>query len=340
MNVNCSNKLSLFSFIYALFVVLGHMTYVIVPQNQNMYMFTHVVSNYVAMAMGYFFFVSGYLFYRKFDLSKLLIKWRNRVKSLLIPFVIWNTIALLVLRLLKIAGLSKAYIWYININNLADGPLWYVLCLMVYAVCAPIIYWLIQNKGILWTLFSILIVLDICIDWGILERYFYYLPVYILGAGIGLHYSSFFEEKIINSNVINSEKKEWMKAVLLFLVVSIIFAILSYDFVGIGNDLIKIIVRATSPFLTFICFRNCKMEHVCLICKSSFFIYCGHEVLDMIFIHTSSAKRIFYFYSWPSQTIWGCMILTALILGVLIALYLGLRKICPKLFSIVCGGRV
>ena len=37
-----------------------------------------------------FFAVSAYLFYRRFALSDLKRKWKSRVRSLLLPYLLWN----------------------------------------------------------------------------------------------------------------------------------------------------------------------------------------------------------------------------------------------------------
>ena len=37
-----------------------------------------------------FFVISGYQFYRDFDWGKLKGKWQRRVKSLLVPYIVWN----------------------------------------------------------------------------------------------------------------------------------------------------------------------------------------------------------------------------------------------------------
>lgn len=37
-----------------------------------------------------FFMVSSYLFYRRFDWSRLVPKWKSRIRSILVPYLIWN----------------------------------------------------------------------------------------------------------------------------------------------------------------------------------------------------------------------------------------------------------
>ena len=44
------------------------------------------------MAVPGFFMISAYLFYRNFQFSKTVSKWKSRCKSLLLPYVLWNTL--------------------------------------------------------------------------------------------------------------------------------------------------------------------------------------------------------------------------------------------------------
>lgn len=51
--------------------------------------FWNGIYNIVSIAVSCFFIMSGFLFYYNFDWSKLVNKWKRRIKSLLVPFVIY-----------------------------------------------------------------------------------------------------------------------------------------------------------------------------------------------------------------------------------------------------------
>lgn len=52
--------------------------------------------SYLAViAMSWFFFISGYLFFRNFKMSKYKSKFLSRCRTLLIPYIIWNTLSVL-----------------------------------------------------------------------------------------------------------------------------------------------------------------------------------------------------------------------------------------------------
>ena len=42
------------------------------------------------MAVPGFFLVSAYLFYRNFTMDRLLSKWKSRIFSVALPYVLWN----------------------------------------------------------------------------------------------------------------------------------------------------------------------------------------------------------------------------------------------------------
>ena len=133
-----------------------------------------------------FFLISGFLFfYRKdFDGNVYKQKLRSRAKTLLVPFVLWNIIAILIKASHSLPFLASIFpnanktefiftpirlfnTFFANFKNEGifvtpitdeleeisqfpypvDGPLWYVRELMVMILLSPIIFWLIRRMG-------------------------------------------------------------------------------------------------------------------------------------------------------------------------------------------------
>ncbi len=129
-----------------------------------------------------YFFISGYVFFLgvKLTKEKYAQKLRNRVKTLLIPYLIWNTIALLYSLIRIVPGLDFLFPnadklqWDISLSNVlgafwnysnsilinptasveapeslstypADVPLWFVRDLMIVVLCVPLLYWLLNR---------------------------------------------------------------------------------------------------------------------------------------------------------------------------------------------------
>ena len=107
-------------------------------------------------AVPLFFGISGYLFFYKpdFNVSIYRDKLMKRVKTLLIPYVLWNIIYVLFnVILLKSKGQSinvvsqLVSIWHMpNSSFPADPALWFVRDLMVCMVMSPLIYQIIKRK--------------------------------------------------------------------------------------------------------------------------------------------------------------------------------------------------
>lgn len=106
------------------------------------------------------FIISGYFFFRsqkKRDTHFFVDKYKRRIHSLLMPYLIWNTIAILVMYFrYEIIGdndysltdyLSGFWSSVINGNGLpANNPLWFMRDLMVVTLMAPTIDYLIKGK--------------------------------------------------------------------------------------------------------------------------------------------------------------------------------------------------
>ena len=128
-----------------------------------------------------FFVVSGYLFFYKtdFDGTTYYKKLKKRFKTLMIPYLLWNLIAILirVVKMLPIFSslfhnmdniefrfslirLFNTFFYDDHTNGLfidhfimvksmsplpANGPMWYVRDLMVLILFTPLIYWLIKK---------------------------------------------------------------------------------------------------------------------------------------------------------------------------------------------------
>lgn len=133
------------------------------PAGQGVQVFLAEVLPHIAVPA--FVFFSGYLFFYKtgFDLKVYGEKLRRRVRSLLLPYLIWCT-AGFVLAVLQgqcawsvknfLYGFWDTTAWmempsHIHAAFPADMPLWFVRDLMVMTLLTPVIHWCIKHTGIL-----------------------------------------------------------------------------------------------------------------------------------------------------------------------------------------------
>ncbi len=108
-----------------------------------------------------YFFIAGYVFFLNISLTRRIYtrKLRNRFRSLLVPYVLWNLLAFAatlpsltspdagtVARRIGAALVGVAY----EPGGLifpADAPMWFVRNLMVMAAAAPLLAWLLKRTG-------------------------------------------------------------------------------------------------------------------------------------------------------------------------------------------------
>lgn len=99
-----------------------------------------------------FFMVSSYLFYRGFTWSRLPAKWQSRIRSILIPYLLWNLLYYIgyiaVTRMPSITALIGKQPVPVTLSHLADAlfhyaynpVFWYLYQLILLIALAPVIY--------------------------------------------------------------------------------------------------------------------------------------------------------------------------------------------------------
>ena len=94
----------------------------------------------VKVAMPAFFVMSGYLFFanvEQFNKEIFSQKIRRRIKTLLIPYIIWN-----LLMAVKLKTINLSFFW-----TPANMPLWFLRDLMIVSLLSPIIYIGVRRLG-------------------------------------------------------------------------------------------------------------------------------------------------------------------------------------------------
>ena len=140
------------------------------------------INKFAFIAVPLFFAISGFLFFQKLDTWSWSVwkqKIRSRVRTLLIPFLIFNAICALSLLCISLKtgqgwslvgayegrfpiigwlwnGVSYCQGWKnwlgmdMQLYYPLDVPLWFVRDLMVMVAISPVIYWLIRKGGVLY----------------------------------------------------------------------------------------------------------------------------------------------------------------------------------------------
>lgn len=104
------------------------------------------------MAVPGFFMISAYLFYRNFAWDKLWSKWNSRIRSILVPYIVWNTIYYLgyviASRLPWLTDVVGKGVILLRLDAAVDAILyyeynyvfWYLYQLILLILLAPVLY--------------------------------------------------------------------------------------------------------------------------------------------------------------------------------------------------------
>ena len=205
MQKEVSWKISYMGFLSTVVIFLHHANLGSYVQDESAHkaVFMDFFTWLVIIAMSWFVFISAYLFFRGIKLGDLPRKLYNRVYSLMVPFLIWNTIAVI----LKIFNHKQIFgngLWGLIRNNylfwngsgVADGPLWFVFRLLTYIACAPLIYCICTGRGYrikFGIVFWGLVLYNCAVRTGYFT-FLFFLPHYLVGAYLGINCSGKFEK--------------------------------------------------------------------------------------------------------------------------------------------------
>ena len=241
----------------------------------------------VKVAMPVFFIMSGYLFFAnvdKWDVATYKKKMLRRVKTLLIPYLIWN-----LLMAVKLKTFSWSMFWaywepagsqidWFGQEQLmtapANMPLWFLRDLMVVSMLTPIIYILVRWLGYwLMGLLTILYLSGVCAFIPGLSAYAIYF--FTFGAFLS----------ICKMDLVASLKRVEMPAYVL----SVLFAVsmlLTYNTLIFSS--LMLCFRLTGAIAVF-CMASRILTSTqgripSVVCDSAYLIYLAHYVFIFSFI--------------------------------------------------------
>lgn len=124
---------------------------------------------FTQIAVPYFFVISGFFFCKKQynSYSKYKVLLLSKVKTLLIPFIIWNLLCFVILYILDNNTFNNNISLKSLIQDLIlskwNGPMWYIRDLFILMMLIPIYQWIINSKYILLQLIPLFIMFFIWI---------------------------------------------------------------------------------------------------------------------------------------------------------------------------------
>lgn len=344
ISIYYSQKLTLISFVSIIMIVYIHSFYKEAMAYNTSGWLQLFISAINSCAVPIFYFISGLLFFKDIDsYKKCYPKIQKRVKTLLIPFIIWNLAFLgwyLVLELTP--GLSN----YVNsgILNQIDWihpikaftfifikpvgfHLWFLRDLIIFVMLSPFIYFAI--KKLKWIT---LILVFIATGW--ITRF--WLSYFVLGAIIGMSYS-LEDTRIINGRytIIATIIYIASAAISATFDIKAIWPTYILNYISFFTTLCGVISVWGLYDMLFDYNRLTKSSFILEIANFSFFIYLFHEPafnilkkLSITVFGSNEISLIIFYIINP----W-IMIAIALSIGFM------LKKLTPNIYSILTGGR-
>jgi hypothetical protein len=160
-------------------------------------------------AVPMFFILSGIAFYKDYDNKKYFKKIKSRVFTLVIPYLLWNTLWMIFDIVCSYTFISRFFTgrkpfvltfssFMLGIfHNGNNGPFWFVFNLIIFSAAAPLIYLLIRNKYVGIVSVGIIAVLTY-FDFGLPSSVFstpISIVFYMIGAIIGKHFFALTTKK-------------------------------------------------------------------------------------------------------------------------------------------------
>lgn len=197
-----SAKITNLSFCLALGIVWQHSRLPWIPEtafHPSFLIAMQMTNKMMEVIVPCFFFISGFLFYRNYTPDDYLRKLRTRIRSLLVPYLLWNAVF--------------ALLWYVTIRlwpeyvsdhfpfdgiwDVISGilscqytVLWYVGVIFVYALLAPLIWYMVCRKKVYACILPLLCVVCVVFRHPFCSPILW-LPLYTAGACAGVHCKEF-----------------------------------------------------------------------------------------------------------------------------------------------------
>lgn len=334
------NKVTILSFFCSIMVIYIH-SYNLTTYNINSssYGFSKIVfeienfgNNITTIAVPMFFFISGFLFFRTFEIHQLLCKWNRRIKSIILPYIVWCTIYYLYFVIGTNLPATKSLMnhetvhlsfleWasWLWINEYYT--LWFLKNLIVFIILAPFIWFLLKNHlKIVPTGFIILISLVIVLKIISTESVFVIgLTEYLVGSYIGINHKAafFYKNKVLS----------WVSFSYI-----ILMCFTSFKYLGPLTDIA--LIFALWFFLDI--FKGIKNFSPPWWMTITFFTYVSHDLL------LESFESIFYisFGSSPIFALLDYLFMPLLVELILICIANIIKKFLPILWRILSGDRI
>ncbi|MBI0400169.1 acyltransferase family protein [Cyclobacterium marinum] len=357
MNEYLSYKLKVISLLLMVMVVFLHSYNIIVSFNSgnininsgvNFFIQEFISHGVTRIAVPSFFFISGYLFFLNFNgkIQSFLNKFKSRIKSLLVPYLLWSAWGLIFFFLLQSFPQSKNffaneliidYTFGEILNTLFLNPLpyqlWFIRDLVMLVVFSPIIYWLI-NKFKIAPLILFFILWIGVFHFNVFIFTYESLFFYSLGS-----YFSIFKSDLL---LVKRTQNRFFILFFLWITILIIKTIIAYNDYNTVLLLILLKISILIGIVVLWSLYDVLMKnklkpnsYILFVSSFSFLIYAFHEPILIMM-----KKGVFYVLG-ISNSIALVNYFLSPIITIIISVILGyvLKNQTPSFYKLITGGR-
>jgi len=338
-------KITFLYFICSVLVVYIHnnsIYYYLGNIDVDIFLSEYFSDQFTRFTIPLFLILSGALFYRNFQYNKIILKFKKRYKSLLIPYFFWNTISLMFVICITYMPFIRAYVsqrelFEPSVQNIFAGiflnkyygPFWFIKDLLIFTLFSPAIFSFLKIKLVGIGAILLLYVLS-AFGMGLPESVFFSnqaVVCYLIGGYIGVHYGGLLSYKINDKLIIIGT--------IGFVAVS---CVLMYDkYVGgiLSRDVMFTVIILHCASIWLICNPSTGTIRSRWWLSCSFFIFATHEYVQPIiskFLYLIGPKNTFFAYQ---------NFFISPLISVAIILYFAslMRKHVPTIWRISTGDR-
>lgn len=334
------NKIYWFTFLFSILVIWVHAynSELFLGQTESsalIWRIEHGIGDTIAqIAVPGFFMISSYLFYRNFTWDKLWPKWNSRIRSILVPYILWNTIYYLGYvissRIPYLTGVVGKGVVPLELMTGVDAILhytynyvfWYLYQLILLIILAPVLF-AVLKRTYLGLAAVILMGVGVYCGISLPQLNMDALLYYSAAAYAALHGRRFVEE--------------WSRKTGL-LGLCILIGVTAYRFVPgpIGDSTLAVVLfRLAVPIALWMIVDDRVLCPAKAWMKYNFFLYAIHFALVRLINKTAAAVL-------PGE--WYLPLLIYILMpGILVVIsYLAggiLRRYAPVVWRAVNGGR-
>lgn len=296
------------------------------------------------LAVPTFFFMSSILFFQNYNLSKVWSKYRSRISSIVIPYLLWNMIYLIIFMIIVNFPLSRQFMDTQEISvslqvvidaillHQYNGAYWFMYQLILFVLVSPVIYLVMRTP---YGIVAVPGLFIISFWFSAIPNYSYgikikWLMYWILGAYFALHRREQIYHRCVHKQI--------------YLALSVILIIVRFYLEFINQrternsqiiDLLLLILLLLNVMFLWFALDVLKFHRVYEWMSMSFFIYTIHPlIVDTI------KKAISALLSGNDVMALINYVVSGLG-GVVISVYIAkvMHHYMPKIFSILCGKR-